>query len=699
MKLNAVKFKDRSSFDKAKKKSNVSSIYEQHNIIVFKDRAYVKPDKTKVSHSEQILKEDYGVPTGKAVLKCSHYHIGLGECEKLNLKVLNSYPKTKTVIVEIPEHLEYAKFYDTLMKTKAFDFVEQDVIIKSTTNANFQYGDHWQLIAVGAQEAWNTIAQNPPAQNNVVAVFDIGCETTHPDLVGQVINNLDTVTNTQNVLPADQFASHGTPCVGLIVANPTNNYGTIGVAGPYTKASFVNVGTMFDSQSFTASTAQKVQAVNHAIDIPNCVAISMSFGAPLPEPAFEQALLEAQQTGRGGRGIVCCASSGNNGTFNSVQYPAYYSGVCSIGAIAFNNFDYIRANYSNYGVELFATAPGSLTPATDRTGPVGYSLDDTCYFNGTSAACPVFAGCVAAIASANPNLTEIQIKNIIKESCIKIGGYDYNANPIYPERSYETGYGMIDLENAVALAVGGTVSPDPNIPINLRVTVAAVSLTFPDTLIPVTYTLVCNKVFQVDTTIAVTIFKSANNTPALEPGDTVLTTLSVTVPAGQYRYQGTYEFTVDSSWIGINYIGIYAAPLAGETFTVDNYGFRSLQVIGPSPAPNLNLKVRIQDIKLVENGTKADVYFDIENTGLTPVTKFTIKKGFVGYEEYTYEVFYNLQTGKFYVEQTFWELLPPPNFLYSTPFKVEVTSVNGIFPDDVSADNSDIYNIIPQINP
>jgi len=687
MRLNAVKFKDKASFEKNKKKSNVSFIDDQHNVIVFEDKVYVKPDKTKVSHVEQIHSVNNGVPTSKAILKASHHHVALGTCQSLNLKVLQDFPSTKLIIVEIPEHFEYSKFYETLMKTGVFDYVDQDIITKSATNATFTYNQHWQLVAMGAQEAWNTIALNPPAQDNVVTVLDIGCDITHQDLTGRVINTLNVVTNTADVMPVSQYDNHGTPCVGLIVANPTNNYGTIGVAGPYTKASFVNLAVMNNPQSFSVSTSQKVQAIQHAIDIPNCVAISMSFSSPAFEQAFEDILVEAQQIGRGGRGIVCCASSGNSATFNDVVYPSYYAGVLSIGALEFNSFDYRRAPYSNYGSELFAAAPASATPASDRVGPAGYSLDDTTYFSGTSAACPVFAGGVAAIASANPNLTAIQIRNIISESCVPIGGYDYNANPIYPGRSYEVGHGMMNIENAVALAVGGTVSPDPNIPINLRVTVSTVSLSFPGTTIPATYTIICNKIFTVDTTIAVTIFKSANNAPVIEPGDTILTTLSVVIPANQYRYQGTYSFTIDDSWIGNNYLGVYAATFPGETFDVDNYGYKAISVIGPSPAPNLNLKARIQTITLNSDATKAIVYFDIENTGVTPVTKFTIRKGFVGYDEYEYEVSYNLQTGKFYVEQTFWELLPPPNFLYSTPFKIEITSVNGIFPDDVTTDN------------
>lgn len=686
MKLNAVKFKDKESFDKNKSKSNVIEFYDEYNIVVFRDKAYVKPNKTKVSHTEQILDIKHGVPASTAILKPSNYHVGLGTCERFKLKVLQSFSALKSIVVEIPEHMQFGDFYQMLMDTNAFDYVEQDILTKTKTNATFAYGDHWQLVAMDAQAGWDIIAQNPPAQGNVVVVMDIGCETTHPDLVGQTVNNLNTVTNTPNVLPVSVYDNHGTCCAGLIVANPNNNLNTIGVAGPYTKVSFVNLAVMDNNSYFISPTSRKVAAVNHALSIPNCVAISMSIGGD-EEPAFGDALSQAQIEGRGGLGIVCCASSGNRGSFNDIQYPAYYPGVCSIGALDLNGFDYRRAGYSNYGSELFATAPGSETPSTDRTGAFGYSSDDTTYFRGTSAACPIAAGAIAAVAAANPALSAQAIKNIIADSCIQVGDYDYNGNPLYANRSYETGYGMIHIGNAVSLAVGGTVDPDPNIPINIRVTLSTVSLTFPGTTINAIYTVICNQVLQANTVIAVTIFKSANNTPALEPTDTVLTTVNITIPAGQYRYQGTYGFLVDNSWVGINYIGTYAATLPGEVFTADNYAFRVLQVIGETPPPNLNLKARIQDIVLDPSTTKVKVYFDIENTGNTTVTRFTIKKGFIGYEEYDYEIAYTLTTGKFYVEEVFWETLPPPNFILNTPFKIEITSVNGIFPDDVNDDN------------
>jgi hypothetical protein len=100
MKINAVKFKDKESFDKNKSKSNVAAFYENHNVIVFRDNAYVKPNKAKVSHIEQIIKPEYGVPHGTAILKAINHHIGLAACERLKLKVKK---KREKVVLKIKQ--------------------------------------------------------------------------------------------------------------------------------------------------------------------------------------------------------------------------------------------------------------------------------------------------------------------------------------------------------------------------------------------------------------------------------------------------------------------------------------------------------------------------------------------------------------------------------------------------------------------
>ena len=68
---NAVKFTDRRSFEKNKLKNNVKAYYDQANVIVFKDRKPVIPNKTKVSHTYPMGDIKHGVPINKAIMRVS----------------------------------------------------------------------------------------------------------------------------------------------------------------------------------------------------------------------------------------------------------------------------------------------------------------------------------------------------------------------------------------------------------------------------------------------------------------------------------------------------------------------------------------------------------------------------------------------------------------------------------------------------
>ena len=48
-------------------------------------------------------------------------------------------------------------------------------------------------------------------------------------------------------------------------------------------------------------------------------------------------------------------------------------------------------------------------------------------FGGTSAATPLAAGIAALMLSVNPTLTEAEIRNIMHDTCEKIGGVTYIA--------------------------------------------------------------------------------------------------------------------------------------------------------------------------------------------------------------------------------------------------------------------------------
>lgn len=81
---------------------------------------------------------------------------------------------------------------------------------------------------------------------------------------------------------------------------------------------------------------------------------------------------------------------------------------------------------------------------TDRMGIKGYETGNyTLRFGGTSAACPQVSGVVALMLSENPNLTEVQIKNILHNTAKDLGvnGFDFTY-----------GYGLVDAYAAVQKA-------------------------------------------------------------------------------------------------------------------------------------------------------------------------------------------------------------------------------------------------------
>jgi len=78
---------------------------------------------------------------------------------------------------------------------------------------------------------------------------------------------------------------------------------------------------------------------------------------------------------------------------------------------------------------------------TDRTGNLGYDNGNyTFTFNGTSAACPQVAGVAALMLSANPQLTESQVRTILQQTARDLGTAGWDAT---------FGYGLVDAAKAV----------------------------------------------------------------------------------------------------------------------------------------------------------------------------------------------------------------------------------------------------------
>ena len=75
--------------------------------------------------------------------------------------------------------------------------------------------------------------------------------------------------------------------------------------------------------------------------------------------------------------------------------------------------------------------------------------DYTYTFNGTSAACPNAAGVGALVLSLRPELHAEDIRNILAQSCDKVGGYNYDSSYFNGTWCPEMGYGRLNAYKAL----------------------------------------------------------------------------------------------------------------------------------------------------------------------------------------------------------------------------------------------------------
>jgi len=144
------------------------------------------------------------------------------------------------------------------------------------------------------------------------------------------------------------------------------------------------------------------------------------------------------------KGILVINSAGNEGSHashNTIMSPADGDSVIAVGSVTSSS---TRSSFSSVGL----TIDGRIKPdimamgsnnkiAQTGSGNTGYSSG-----SGTSFSCPMTAGACAMILSANPDLTPIQVREILYMSAD-----NYNS----PDRFY--GYGIINTWEAIKLAL------------------------------------------------------------------------------------------------------------------------------------------------------------------------------------------------------------------------------------------------------
>lgn len=261
-----------------------------------------------------------------------------------------------------------------------------------------------------AEQYQNTMLQLEKAQSLagknqvVVAVIDQGIDTKHPDLKGRLLPGYNTVN------PVNQGAPdyHGTHVAGIIAAAKGNGIGGYGV-NPQAKILPVDV---FD-RGWGASDFAIAQGILYAVE-KGAKVINMSLGGPMRSSLMEEAIKTAQQ-----EGVVVIAAAGNSGD-DSLNYPAAYEGVISVGSV---NKDKTLSDFSTFGTSVDLVAPGNDIYSTI------YEYERKSSYrklSGTSMASPMVAGVASLLLSKYPDLTPTQVEYILEHTADDLGdrGFD-----------------------------------------------------------------------------------------------------------------------------------------------------------------------------------------------------------------------------------------------------------------------------------
>jgi len=304
------------------------------------------------------------------------------------------------------------------LKSQSLNSIEciEDVhIVRALFTPNDSiFDEQWNLMRIHAPEAWDV---ERGSENVTIAIIDTGIDFAHEDLAEKAENYAFGYDFLENDTVPDDENGHGTAVAGVASAVLNNGKGITGIAQVKIMALKVLNASGFGTD-WDVARAITFAAENGA-DV-----ISMSLGSDNYSEDMRRACERAYE-----KGCVLVAAAGNENS--SVLFPAAYDCVIAVGAIDESNK---KTNYSNFGEKLELVAPGNSIPAT-------YPDDRYVYFTGTSAATPHVSAVAALLKSANPALSNAEIRRILCETAEDLG--EAGRDPFY-------GFGLLNASAAIS---------------------------------------------------------------------------------------------------------------------------------------------------------------------------------------------------------------------------------------------------------
>jgi thermitase len=319
-----------------------------------------------------------------------------------------------SVYVFSSEKLNAAELVQYFDDKKNVKYAEPNYIYLQNQQPNDRlYEEYqWNLPLIKTEAGWNISQGN---QNIQTAVIDTGVDLDHPDLAGRLTEGYNVLAD--NNRPEDKNG-HGTHVAGIIASKTNNREGIAGITW-YSQIMPIKVmgaegsGTAFD-------VAKGIRwATDHGADI-----INMSLGNYQSSKVLREAAKYAFEND-----VVLIAASGNENT-DRRSYPAALPEVLSVAAV---NQNAERASFSNFGNYIDVAAPGVQIASTYKNGK--YAA-----LSGTSMAAPHVSALAGLIRSLDPNLSNKEVTEMIKETSDDLG--QSGIDPYY-------GTGLINIEKAL----------------------------------------------------------------------------------------------------------------------------------------------------------------------------------------------------------------------------------------------------------
>jgi hypothetical protein len=326
-------------------------------------------------------------------------------------------------VVDVPVLAEEA-IAERLKRHPHVKFAEVDAAVAPEEVPNDpKYTSAWHLPKIQAPTAWDT----SKGAGITVAVLDTGVDSTHLDLMGNLLPGWNVVSNSSDTR---DIHGHGTKVSGTVAAVSNNALGVAAIA-PSARVLPVRISEQTDGVAYWSDIAEGITwAADNGARVAN-ISYAVTGSATVDSAA---------QYMRNKGGVVVVAA-GNQSTALTYPDDPY---LVTVSATDSND---VKASWSNYGACVDVAAPGVgiwTTVAGNTYGAV----------SGTSFASPTTAAVAALVMAANRNLKPADVEAVLKRSADDLGAA--GVDTYY-------GYGRVNATRAVALALQ-TVASDTQAP-------------------------------------------------------------------------------------------------------------------------------------------------------------------------------------------------------------------------------------------